>query len=238
MSFLEYSIGKAVVWRSSLLLERGLQHGFLGSSYNFVDSATRQANIQTWLQDFKFNNLYLLKQIHGNCICHDFTQTADLEADAFFILKHNFINGDAAGIVTADCLPIILYSSQAVALVHAGWRGLANGIIYKVIECFKASVFESPEIAVIGPAAGGQDYEVGSEVIEGIGQDANYIQGSHDKFLLDLAATAAKQINRSCEGQVQIESFPFSTVSDARFHSYRRAQRLAGRNLSYVASSA
>jgi YfiH family protein len=71
----------------------------------------------------------------------------------------------AALVLTADCLPVALATSDAVAMVHAGWRGLADGVLDEGVRAIAAlSGAGAPIHAAIGPAAGGCCYEVGDEV--------------------------------------------------------------------------
>ncbi|MFO0416499.1 MAG: laccase domain-containing protein [Pseudomonadota bacterium] len=127
------------------------------------------------------------------------------------------------GILTADCVPIIVMGSNGVALIHAGWRGLANGIIKRVV-----SQIGGPSQAVILACAGGKSYEVGLEVIEAIGESAVFERSPDGRLYLDTALTAAKQLRAAAPG-IAIAISGICTISDKRFHSYRRSGDLAGR---------
>jgi hypothetical protein len=69
---------------------------------------------------------------------------------------------------TADCVPVALVGEEAVAIVHAGWRGVASGIVASARDAFR-SHGASPMVAVIGPHIGACCYEVGDEVIDAVG---------------------------------------------------------------------
>jgi hypothetical protein len=73
----------------------------------------------------------------------------------------------ATVVLTADCLPIALATPTAVAMIHAGWRGLACGVIEEGVR----AVGDGPITAAIGPGAGACCYEVGDDVREALGQD-------------------------------------------------------------------
>jgi copper oxidase (laccase) domain-containing protein len=135
----------------------------------------------------------------------------------------------AYAIATADCVPVVLRGSRGWALVHAGWRGLANGIITKV-----ADALDEVVEAVIFACAGGDVYEVGPEVTQAIGGTASYRPGRNGKALLDTAATAEAQLRagRCLEG---VEKSGICTITDARFHSHRRDGERAGRSITFVA---
>jgi copper oxidase (laccase) domain-containing protein len=132
-------------------------------------------------------------------------------------------------ISTADCVPVVLRGSEGWGLVHAGWRGLANGIITKV-----ARALGEVKQAAIFACAGGDVYEVGGEVVESIGETASYRPTTHGKFLLDTAETAAAQIRIVLSSEA-IESSGLCTITDPRFHSYRRDGDVAGRSITFVA---
>jgi copper oxidase (laccase) domain-containing protein len=133
------------------------------------------------------------------------------------------------GIITADCLPILFRTPQYWGLVHAGWRGLASGIIERALTILG----EEKEIeAAIGPCAGSDDYEVGPEVIEAVGRTCCSQPGVGDRSLLDLAGTAAAQIQRFRPG-LRVLVTGISTMKDERFFSYRRDGPGTGRNVSF-----
>jgi copper oxidase (laccase) domain-containing protein len=127
------------------------------------------------------------------------------------------------GILTADCVPLIVLANDGVALIHAGWRGLANGIIKRVV-----SQISGASQGVIMACAGGRSYEVGQEVIEAIGESAVFERYPDGRLYLDTALTAAKQLRAAAPG-IAIAISGICTISDSRFHSYRRSGDLAGR---------
>lgn len=137
--------------------------------------------------------------------------------------------GVAYAIATADCVPVILRGVSGWGLVHAGWRGLANGIIGKVAEGLGEIV-----VAAVFASAGGDVYEVGGEVVEAIGASAAYRPSTNGKFLLDTAETASAQIRAVLPSQ-GVEMSGVCTISDVRFHSHRRDGDRAGRSITFVA---
>jgi len=133
------------------------------------------------------------------------------------------------GIATADCVPVILRGASGWGLVHAGWRGLANGIVAKV-----ALALGDVREGVVFACAGGDVYEVGAEVIEAIGITASYRPRVNGKFLLDTAETASAQI-RTILADKPVEISGICTITDRRFHSHRRDGARAGRSITFVA---
>ncbi|MBE7440362.1 MAG: laccase domain-containing protein [Spirochaetales bacterium] len=171
--------------------------------------------------------IYFLTQVHG-------VQCQEVQpgfsnysiADAFFTTQR----GAVLVIRTADCLPVFVVAHspgrRVVALIHAGWRGMAQGIIGRTIDLLLA---ESPDVKLdvaFGPAISAEVYEVGPEVA----QHFQAVQESGPgKYLLDLVAEARFQI----PAHARIHSF-FSacTLRDNRFYSHRRGD--TGRNYSFI----
>jgi purine-nucleoside/S-methyl-5'-thioadenosine phosphorylase / adenosine deaminase len=136
------------------------------------------------------------------------------------------LRGLAPTVLTADCLPIALAGDGAVAMLHAGWRGLAAGVIAEGVRAVRELGAAGPLAAVIGPGAGGCCYEVGDEVLEVFATEG---AGARRDHRLDLKAIARGQLARA--GVAEVHDVELCTIcSDpARFHSYRREGDRAGR---------
>ena len=146
-------------------------------------------------------------------------------------------------VITADCLPVLLCDRDAmvVAAAHAGWRGLAAGVLERTI----AAMAVDPQrlIAWLGPAIGPQVYEVGDEVrrafCEGAEDEAEEATGAAaafrphgERWLLDLYAMA--RLRLADAGVTAVWGGDYCTFSDpARFFSYRR-DGITGRLASLV----
>lgn len=124
-------------------------------------------------------------------------------------------------VMTADCLPVLLTDTAGsfVAALHCGWRGLAGGILEKLIQTITP---EGQVLAWLGPAIGPQAFEVGGEVREAFASQQNAFKPmSGDKYLADIFAIATMKLN-AC-GVHQVYSSGLCTYSDeSRFFSYRR----------------
>jgi YfiH family protein len=126
-------------------------------------------------------------------------------------------------IQTADCMPLVLASSEEplVAIVHAGWRGFAGGIVDTA-----AALFADPKgvRAAIGPTIGPDHYEVGEDVALAVsaGSSAGAVTETRDgKLFLDLPGTA-KRILRAA-GVTRVEDTGVCTACEPkRFFSHRR----------------
>ncbi|MBV6446839.1 peptidoglycan editing factor PgeF [Nitrosomonas sp.] len=167
-----------------------------------------------------------LKQVHGNLpIWIDETEAETPQGDA--VLSRT--QGTVCAVMVADCLPVFLCDKAGVTvgIVHAGWRGLASGIIEQSVAAMQSD--RGQLMAWLGPAIGPDRFEVGSDVYDAFVQhDAQAAQafksmGSarEKKWLADIFLLARQRLI-SC-GVTEIYGGGICTYSDpARFFSYRR----------------
>ena len=126
-------------------------------------------------------------------------------------------------VLAADCLPVALGCRGAVAVVHAGWRGLSAGVLEQGVRTLRAlAADESPITAIVGPGAGVCCYEVGPEVHAAF--DGAHARGRH----LDLRAIAHERLLAA--GVADVRHARACTICDERFFSHRREGERAGRN--------
>ncbi|WP_369788488.1 polyphenol oxidase family protein [Rouxiella sp. WC2420] len=140
----------------SVLLSQipSIRHGF----------GCKQALLPESLQPFSAS-LPEKKQVHGVRIVDVlFPQQACGEADGFYTEQPGIL----LSVFTADCLPVIFSHKQGhgVALVHAGWRGLRNGILEQMARRINQSGSTRDWVVSIGPAAGACCYEVSQELVD------------------------------------------------------------------------
>ena len=143
-------------------------------------------------------------------------------------------------VMTADCLPILITNQAGtiVSAIHAGWKGLAKGIVSKTIQSFPAEIQHSPEqlMAWIGPAISVQHFEVGQDVYDTfVNQDttnSSYfhakpsleasVQSVAEKYLADLPGLVKKELNGLGISHVYGGNLcSFALTED--FFSYRRS---------------
>jgi len=144
------------------------------------------------------------------------------DADASFSLQANQV----CTVMTADCLPVLICNSQGnkVAAVHAGWRGLAEGVIENLV----AGLSERPGrlLAWLGPAIGPQAFEVGEDVrrvfVDKFTQaELAFIQNRPGHYLADIYQLA--RLVLSNVGVKAIYGGEYCTFNDAHhFYSFRR----------------
>ena len=123
-------------------------------------------------------------------------------------------------VLTADCLPVALGSTRAVAMLHAGWRGLAAGVLEEGVLALRSLGGDEEIAAVIGPGAGACCYEVGAEVHAAL-------TGGRRRASIDLRAIARRRLLAA--GVSEVRDVDACTICDARFFSHRREGQRAGR---------
>jgi len=125
-------------------------------------------------------------------------------------------------VLVADCLPVALGSAEAVAMVHAGWRGLAAGVLEEGVGALRELGEGHGQIAAaIGPGASVCCYEVGAEVHAAFG--GVHRQGRN----LDLRSIARERLLGA--GVSRVDDVAVCTICDERFFSHRREGARAGR---------
>ncbi|MBW7473109.1 peptidoglycan editing factor PgeF [Marinobacter sp. F4218] len=167
-----------------------------------------------------------LSQVHG-------TDVVTLPAEGVPVADASVTArpGQVCAILTADCLPVLLCNRAGtrVAAAHAGWRGLCNGVLERVVRCFDEPATEL--MAWLGPAIGSEHFEVGPEVREAFiarnagAADAFSQQGARPgHFMADIYRLTRQRLESV--GVDAIYGNPLCTVSDSnRFYSYRRDGR-------------
>jgi len=127
--------------------------------------------------------------------------------------------------LVADCLPIAVAGGGRVAMLHAGWRGLAGGVIGAGVDALRALGADGELSAAIGPGAGPCCYEVGEEVHAAF---ADVPEAHHDRHL-DLTAVARRRLHEA--GVVEVADIGVCTIcSDPTLlFSHRREHGITGR---------
>ena len=174
-----------------------------------------------------------LSQLHGTGCVDAAEAKAGAKADASFCRKPGIV----CAVLTADCLPVLLCDEAAtvVGAVHAGWRGLAAGVIESAVTAM--AVPGSTLMAWLGPAIGPKVFEVGPEVrsafvTHDIQAASAFVPGSKGKWYCDIHTLAHRRLNKL--GICRVASADFCTAQDTeRFYSYRR-ERITGRMASCI----
>ncbi len=190
------------------------------------DPAVVAAN-RRWLRD----HLHLpaeprwMDQVHGTLAC-ELPPAAGCTADAAWTTQP----GEVCVVMTADCLPVLFCDTagSCVGVAHAGWRGLADGVLESLVRALPARPHDL--LAWMGPAIGPDAFEVGPEVRERFvagdaAADAHFAAGrSPEKVQADLFGLARLRLRRL--GVDRVYGGGVCTYSDPqRFFSYRRDGR-------------
>jgi polyphenol oxidase len=126
-------------------------------------------------------------------------------------------------VLTADCLPVALATTNAIAMLHAGWRGLADGVLEAGVEALRALDPDGEIHAAIGPAAGVCCYEVGDEVAARFPDEPRRA----DRHI-DLKGIAARRL--AAAGVAQVQDVARCTMCEPGvFFSHRASGPVTGR---------
>lgn len=208
-----------VFHRSALLDALGVEHG-LGT--------VRSAHVRV-------PGLVRARQVHGVALVRAPGVGGQDEADALWTQDE----GTAVGVVTADCVPILLAhrGHGAVAAVHAGWRGSAAAIAERTVRAVAGAIGADPSefVAAIGPHIGASVYEVDERVREIIGVESVFSPSMRKgHYLLDLFELNRIQLVRAGVPSAAIERVGGCTFLDpGRYASYRR-DGTGGRMLHWI----
>ncbi len=189
-----------------------------------------------WLQQVHGIDVAVLAPVTGGSVDAgvETDRNTSAQADAAMTCHRETV----CAVMTADCLPVFLCDRNAstVAVAHAGWRGLAAGVVEATVASFPAPPQDI--VAAFGPAIGVDAYEVGPEVLTALGLEVNAnggkIIGDSDSqrplcrpsrrrghAYIDLCAIAASRLN-GLGVNVASQSSPCTYADRARWYSHRR----------------
>ena len=176
-----------------------------------------------------------LNQTHSNCVIR-LEQSNKREGDAAIASTPKW----HCAVMTADCVPILLFSRsrQEVAAIHAGWKGLVNGIIKNTVGSMNSEPDEL--VAWIGPAISANCYEVNSELAARFSQYTGAVSNLNEE-------QNRAHVNLPLIAQCQLAGFGVGSISQSNlctyqnrkdFYSHRRAthqsQQATGRIVSVI----
>lgn len=199
------------------------------------DAAEDVAENRQRLADAWGAKLVFLNQVHGTTLIQLDDHTPDHQlADACWTQQP----GVACTIMVADCLPVLFYQAQArvVAAAHAGWRGLAAGVLEHTLQAL--SDFGAPGTwrVWLGPCIGPQSFEVGEDVRTAFASQAPAdgifkALPTPSKYLADLPALARQRLQQA--GVVHLEgndsSPEWCTFSQTQLYFSHRRDGRSGR---------
>lgn len=244
---------------SSNLLERaGVAHAFLsrvgGASSTPFDTLNFDDRDADTKENIAENNLRVrnafgiatpvatVNQVHGKAVFHLDPSTTGTKADADAIITR--LRGVAVGVLTADCVPILVLDPvrEAVAAIHAGWKGTVKLIAKETVDAMRAN-FNSDAgdlAAAIGPHIGPCCYTVGAEVADEFRREFG-----ENPACLEPTGTGAKadlgeaNVSALLSAGLKRENISFDPVctscNNSLFFSYRKDNGRTGRQLSFIA---
>ena len=167
-----------------------------------------------------------MNQVHGNEVIEvDSNSNSPVTADALITRQA----GLPLAVLCADCLPILIKGSKIVGAIHAGRRGILNGIIAETISRMRALGGDNL-VATIGPAICSRCYEVDLPMyLDAISHNAELATNT-ETHCLDLKRAARSQL--SVQG-VEVSDIEICTAHDSNFFSYRR-DGITGRNVGVI----
>ena len=178
----------------------------------------------------KRENLVLMHQTHSNkvIVINKKNKNKKIIADALVTKSE----GLAISVLTADCVPIILYDeiNNVIGCIHAGWKGAISGIIENTLNKFKEMNINNKINAAIGPCIGHESYEVGLEFYNKFLKDSEinkkfFSKKNNEKFLFNLRDYVNNKLSNF--GVHNIDNINADTFKDTdNFFSYRRSQKL------------
>lgn len=169
-----------------------------------------RGRFETWTKkpDIQFHDV---KQVHGTEIVS--IETTPCEADGLVVSWDDF--SKPLAIKTADCMPIVIEGEKGAVFLHAGWRGLANGILLK-----PEIHMIHPQRALIGPSIHVCCFEVSPDFRDNFPASPNF-RVLNDKLYFNLQEEAKDQLKNSYPNLL-IQVAPICTCCNENFHSYRR----------------
>jgi polyphenol oxidase len=206
---------------------KGIHHGF----YTAFESRNMQ-------HDASFiHEALMLKQIHGKrVVAAEDAVSGKTEADGCISGGYHLLT-----VQTADCLPILLSSvlGDCVAVVHAGWRGLADGVIQTAIDIFlKRGVDIKNLMIAIGPHICKKCYTTTWDRVEllqrSVSKQSWYSKGEKETYNVDLDKLTNLQLIKAGIQPDKIESVGICTKCNPSYYSFRRDGNSAGRQFSFI----
>jgi YfiH family protein len=205
--------------RSTLLDALAIEHGF-GTKQSF---------------DATPDDVVYANQVHGTMLLKIPTRPGERDGDALWTDR----SGAAVGIVTADCVPILIAhaSGRFVAAVHAGWRGSAARIATLTVRALVAATGCKPAelTAAIGPHIGPCCYEVDAPVLRAIPERSVFAPAARPEHaMLDLFALNRLQLVGAGVPARRIERVGDCTACDTSRYASYRSERGSGRLRHFV----
>ena len=169
-----------------------------------------KGRFETWSTKPEIN-FYQVTQVHGVEIVS--LETLPSEADGMMVSWQDL--NQPLAIKTADCMPIVVEGEKGVIFLHAGWKGLADGILKR-----PEMALINPQQVFIGPSIHVCCFEVSPEFKENFKQ-SSFFKESEGKIYFDLQQEASRILKEEFP-HILVSIAPVCTCCNNKFHSYRR----------------
>ena len=175
-----------------------------------------------------------LKQTHSTIALPAVHTNLNQEADASYTHEQ----GTVCLVLTADCLPVLICNREGtqVAAIHAGWRGLAAGVIENTIAAMQTD--PTNLLVWLGPAIGPQKFEVGKDVYDAFthhdpAASSCFVPGQPEKWMANLYQLSVQRLNKVGVAQIYGGNYCTFTQNDL-FFSWRRDKSKTARLASLI----
>jgi len=197
------------------------------------------------IQDYGFEKIIVLDQQHtarGVCV-----EKIEIKQESWFEYSADFLvtntKGIALVVLTADCIPLVLYDQKndVVALVHAGWRGLAGNIVFQALQMMQNLYGTQLHdiVSTVGPNARSCCYEVSAPFIDGFQQfewSPRALIKRGDRWYFNKVLFLQEQLQAlGVPTENMSTSYAVCTICDTSFCSFRREKQTGGRQATIVA---
>ena len=173
-----------------------------------------------------------VRQVHGNRVHLVARDGHPGEGDALVSARPGLL----LGVLVADCAPVVLAgrAGGAVAVCHAGWRGLVAGVVEATVDALARHVPSREVLAWVGPCIGPGEFEIGSDVAARLDPAHVDHRGDRERPRFDLPGAIASRLVAAGLAAEHVETAGISTPSDPRTFSHRRDGPTTGRMLAFV----
>jgi len=217
---------------------KNMPFGFTISSAKIADSETVLSNRKLLANEIgiDFTKMIFQKQVHGDYVrLVNSNSDSSIESDGMYSNQIGII----LNVSIADCAAVLIFDKvkKVICGVHSGWKGTSLNIAGKAIQILKNEFASIPEdlLVYISLCAGGEEYEVGSEVGELFPRSIK--PKGNDKFLFDNKNEIYLQLIEEGIPEKNIEVSEICTISNTDFHSYRRDGDKSGRMSAFIGMS-
>lgn len=221
----------------------GRNSGFSKGLFSFLncskfvgdDLESVERNLEFVRKSVGAKKLVTLNQIHSaKCIVVDEISKSDQEADALVTQSE----GVALGILTADCVPVLLFdpAKKIIGAAHAGWKGAKGGVVENTIEKMISLGSRCEDIvSVIGPCVHVESYEVGEDFLVNFPHE--YFSKIRSKDHFDIVKFCCDRLKEKGISKISVDEIDTYKNHDSYFsfrHARKNSNGICGRNISVI----